>query len=91
MYNKLLQTYQQTTMAQTEMMMPRWRMLKAKITIQTIIAVAVAAQGLELPVVTYEKRAKRPEKVVLMAGERRYCTQDVLATGFSSHIADQIL
>jgi len=38
---------------------------------QTIIGVAVAVQDLELPVATYGKKAKKLEKVVRTAGERR--------------------
>ena len=80
MYNKQLPTCRQIRMDQVETKMRRWRMSRVKTMTPTITAVAVAVQDRELLAVTYEKKATKPEKEVLTAGERRYCTQTVLAS-----------
>jgi len=79
-YNKLSRTCQQTKMALMEMMMRRWRMWKARTLIRNAIMEAVVAQDLELLAVIFERKATKLGKVVQTVGERRYCTQIVLAS-----------
>jgi hypothetical protein len=67
-------------MALTETMMRRWRTWKARAMIWTTVMEVVVAQDLELLAVIFERKATKLEKVVQMVGERRYCTQIVLAS-----------
>jgi len=67
-------------MALMEMMMRRWRMWKARTLIRTAIMEAVVAQDLELLAVIFERKATKLGRVVQTVGERRYCTQIVLAS-----------
>jgi hypothetical protein len=80
MYNKQLPTCRQIGMDQMETTMRQWRMSRVKTITPTITAAAVAVQDRELLAVTYEKKATKPEREVLTAGERRYCTQTVLTS-----------
>jgi len=80
MFNRLLPTYQAIRMGLTGTMMtmPPWRMWRGRITIQITTEGEVAAL-VPMPLVAiYVRRARRPEKVARMVGERRYCFHGAL-------------
>jgi hypothetical protein len=62
----------------TTMMMPPWRMWKGRITTQITTEGEVAALVPMQLAVMYVRRARRPEKVARMVGERRYCFHGAL-------------